>query len=592
MIKNYFTLSILLTFFTLNGFSQGILEVSGNAMAIANLDTTPNISDNTNYSDVVVFQPKNNTFILDNTVGGGSPSNTLNNISVVITGSADFTATANSLGSLSGNGTPIDLGITFTPSSLGSKTATVTITYTNGINASYEFVVTGNGVSPSPEINIVDTNSNIISDESTDSPSVVNNTDFGVTNNLSEIIKTYTIENIGSADLDITSVTSDNADFVITVQPSMLISNGGSSDFSVSFTPSLNGDSQAAITILSNDSDESEYTFSLKGTGDLSLTTMSLINTFSLTVLEPSGLAFDKANNQLYTVSDNTGLVYRLSTSGVTLQTLNYSGSDLEGVSMYKPGKLLVAVEGTRELIEYDCVNDVFISSNTMSYSNTDLSAGGDNSRIEGVTYDALNDEIYFLNEKNPGALVKADGSFNVLSEHPLNYAGDYSGAHYVEETGNLWLASDQASTVYKCATNGTVIDSYQLKTSGGNTLDKLEGITIDYDNQLLYVVSDGGQELYVYQINNPVLGVTNVDVFNKEALKVYPNPVKNNLNIGLNNEEKITKISIYNPLGQLEKVISNNPQNIDVSSLSSGMYFLEVKTNNHTYTKKLIVQK
>jgi len=592
MFKNYFTLSIFLAFFISNVYCQGTLEVSGNAMVISNLDTTPNISDNTNFSDVVVSLSKINTFVLDNTIGGGSPSNTLNNISIAITGSTDFTTNANNLGSLSGNGTPINFNVTFTPSSLGVKSATIKITYTNGINASYEFVVTGNGVSPSPEINIVDTNSNIISDESTDSPSVVNNTDFGVTNNLSEIIKTYTIENIGSADLDITSVTSDNADFVITVQPSMLISNGGSSDFSVSFTPSLNGDSQAAITILSNDSDESEYTFSLKGTGDLSLTTMSLINTFSLTVLEPSGLAFDKANNQLYTVSDNTGLVYRLSTSGVTLQTLNYSGSDLEGVSMYKPGKLLVAVEGTRELIEYDCVNDVFISSNTMSYSNTDLSAGGDNSRIEGVTYDALNDEIYFLNEKNPGALVKADGSFNVLSEHPLNYAGDYSGAHYVEETGNLWLASDQASTVYKCATNGTVIDSYQLKTSGGNTLDKLEGITIDYDNQLLYVVSDGGQELYVYQINNPVLGVTNVDVFNKEALKVYPNPVKNNLNIGLNNEEKITKISIYNPLGQLEKVISNNPQNIDVSSLSSGMYFLEVKTNNHTYTKKLIVQK
>jgi len=591
MIKNYFSLTILLAFFISNVYCQGTLEVSGNTLTILNLDTTPNINDNTDFSDVVVAQSKINTFILDNTVGGGSPSNTLNDISVVISGSTDFMANASSLGSLSGNGTPINLGITFTPSSLGSKTATITITYTNGVNASYEFDVTGNGASPSPEINIVDANSSAISDESTDSPSLVNNTDFGVTNNLSSIIKNYTIENIGTANLNLTSITSDNSDFVITVQPSMLISNGGTSNFSVSFTPSSNGVSLAIITILSNDSDESEYTFSLKGTGDLSLTTLSLINTFSLTVLEPSGLAFDKANNQLYTVSDNTGMIYKLSTSGVTLQTLSYSGSDLEGVSMYKPGKLLVAVEGSRELVEYDCVNDVFINSNTMSYSNTDLSAGGDNSRIEGVTYDALNDEIYFLNEKNPGALVKADGNFNVLSEHPLNYAGDYSGAHYVAETGNLWLGSDQTSTVYKCTTNGTVIDSYSLKTSGGNTLDKFEGITIDYDNQLLYAVSDGGQELYVYQINNPALSISEIEVSNK-TLKVYPNPVKNNLNIELINKNKITKVNIYNPLGQLEKVISINPQNIDVSNLNSGMYFLEIKTNNHTYTKKLIVQK
>ena len=70
-------------------------------------------------------------------------------------------------------------------------------------------------------------------------------------------------------------------------------------------------------------------------------TTLTLQNTYTLTVLEPSDLAFDKLNNVLYTVSDNDGKVYKLSTTGTVLQTLAYAGADLEGVCMYKNNKIL-----------------------------------------------------------------------------------------------------------------------------------------------------------------------------------------------------------------------------------------------------------
>ena len=299
---------------------------------------------------------------------------------------------------------------------------------------------------------------------------------------------------------------TDASDFTVSgISLPTTINRSSRVTFNLTFTPSSAGSKSAQLSITSDDSDENPYLVDLTGSGDASASYLTLLATYPINVLEPSGLAFDKTNNRLFTVSDNTGQVMILSTNGTVIQTLAYAGSDLEGVSMYKNNKILIAVEGTMDLVEYDYVNDVTVATHSMNYQNYSTDS---NSRIEGVTYDSANDEIYFVSEKNPGLLLKADGNFNVVNEYvePLNHGGDYSATYYVEETGNLWIASDQTSTIYKCTTNGTIIDQYPVTTSIGATIDKLEGIAIDYSNQLIYGVSDGGQELYVFGIDGATL--------------------------------------------------------------------------------------
>ena len=245
-----------------------------------------------------------------------------------------------------------------------------------------------------------------------------------------------------------------------------------------------------------------------------SQTTLNLVNSYSISddVSEPSGLTYDKINNQLFTVSD-TGDIYRLSITGNLLDTYNLSG-DLEGISTYNtPNTLLVAIEDTYQIIEYNYVTGNS-TSHTMEYENQEDPGSG----IEGVTYNSNTGEIYFLNEKEPGALIVANSNFNVTDEYELTYAGDYSASYYVEETNELWLGSDNSSTIYKCNTDGSVIESFEMNIDG-DELDKLEGIAIDYDNQLLYIVTDGGGELLVYQINTETidsnLTVSSINEFN-----------------------------------------------------------------------------
>ena len=122
---------------------------------------------------------------------------------------------------------------------------------------------------PDPEINIKGSGINISNGDST--PSTSDNTNFGSTNVSGSVLSnTFTIENLGNADLTIGSITfsgTNAADFSVTSAPAATVSSSGSTSFIVTFDPSGSGTRTAVISIPNNDSDENPYTFALQGSG-------------------------------------------------------------------------------------------------------------------------------------------------------------------------------------------------------------------------------------------------------------------------------------------------------------------------------------
>ncbi len=81
--------------------------------------------------------------------------------------------------------------------------------------------------------------------------------------------------------------------------------------------------------------------------------------------------------------------------------------------------------------------------------------------------------------------------------------------------------------------------------------------------------------------------------------MTVYPNPVKEKINIVINNKlDKMYKISIYNVKGQKINDIVNNSEHISLdlknnNNISSGIYFIKLYENNKTIsTKKIAIIK
>ncbi|NNK69924.1 MAG: choice-of-anchor D domain-containing protein [Flavobacteriaceae bacterium] len=263
---NQYKFTVLVLLFSAFSYGQGTLTVTGNGNTITSGDTTPWITDGTDFGTIIVGNNNPNTFVLDNTASGGSPGNRLNGITVTITGSADFTPAVANLGNLTGNGTPLNHIITFTPSTPGLKTATVTITFTNGTNSPYTFAIQGTGQAAVPEMDVTGLGISIADGDIT--PSTTDDTDFGTTAIGFPVAHTFTIHNLGTANLNLgaTAVTGANPlDFVVTTPPATPVTPAGTTTFVITFNPTALGTRTATFSIVNDDADENPYNFDLTG---------------------------------------------------------------------------------------------------------------------------------------------------------------------------------------------------------------------------------------------------------------------------------------------------------------------------------------
>src|SRR6185312_11980556 len=72
----------------------------------------------------------------------------------------------------------------------------------------------------------------------------------------------------------------------------------------------------------------------------------------------------------------------------------------------------------------------------------------------------------------------------------------------------------------------------------------------------------------------------------NDADVNIYPNPANNKISIDTKDE---TEIKLYDLLGK--EILDTKEKEIDVSGFNDGVYFIQVKTSQSTYTQKIIVQ-
>jgi hypothetical protein len=116
--------------------------------------------------------------------------------------------------------------------------------------------------------------------------------------------------------------------------------------------------------------------------------------------------------------------------------------------------------------------------------------------------------------------------------------------------------------------------------------------------NYLLATLYDSNLEVQIFGGPNcdiPLKINTNStsDFDLKNSVVLYPNPAKNTININVASEVNLQSISIYNTLGQLVKTMSVNDKNsssaIDVSSLKTGTYLMEINATEGKVIKKFV---
>lgn len=215
---------------------------------------------------------------------------------------------------------------------------------------------------------------------------------------------------------------------------------------------------------------------------------LSLQKMTPIKVPEPSGLALSFDGRYLWCVGDSDSKVYKLDFNGNVIRSFIINGEDLEGITVIDSIKLAVILERTREVVIIDT------SGKEINRKQFNLK-GNLNEGLEGICFDYSTKVFYFLNEKNPGLLIKTDSSFNEIFRKEIKIAKDYSDIFFSKDDTTLWILSDESKKVIQANLNGDKIKEYQID------VDQPEGLVVDYKSKTVYVVCDRKERLYEFKL-------------------------------------------------------------------------------------------
>jgi hypothetical protein len=216
-------------------------------------------------------------------------------------------------------GGTFDFSVRFNPTSIGQKTAVVSIINSDPDENPYNFTVTGEGVNTAvaPDLEIRGGTGFVQSIPSGSTvPVVLNGTDLGTTaQGGSAVTATFRALGSGGASLTGISATSSHPDVTVSGLVSTLAS-GSFDNFTVSFAPNTAGVQTAQISIASSDPNENPYTFNVRLT-----VTSTAVPPAEITNLTRGG------SNAILTLIGTAGETYRIQTS----TTLDPTWSNVSG---------------------------------------------------------------------------------------------------------------------------------------------------------------------------------------------------------------------------------------------------------------------
>jgi hypothetical protein len=223
----------------------------------------------------------------------------------------------------------------FSTNILQSGTVRVRIRKTSGgssVRNNIDDILLTDYSASAPAVDVLGTNLAVIV-ISNAAPTFANGTDFGgVGVSQSNVVRTYTITNSGTATLGIGNVSTSGthaADFVVVTQPSASLAANATTTFQVRFDPSGSGTRTATLTFTNDVSGKTPYPFAVQGTGVLAGV---LASPASITVTTMVGSALgtqtfgvtNVGRGRLdYTISTNASW---LSVSPVTAQLAELAG--------------------------------------------------------------------------------------------------------------------------------------------------------------------------------------------------------------------------------------------------------------------------
>lgn len=319
--------------------------------------------------------------------------------------------------------------------------------------------------------------------------------------------------------------------------------------------------------------------------------TTSLLN-LSATAFNGNVVAdlFDSKGNSIMTLEEKTGISIA-SGDSISNITFNVPGLDLA------PGTYLIALFSSTDMVDYPIIGNDFFD-NPVDFDMVEVPLGPDAYEQNNTEASAFNIPLVWANDatswKSVGSNIHVgdDVDHYLLSlakgytyEIAARVQDDKKSNDGLKYTTDVYFSYDSGSGPSENIDN-VLLSNIKL-TNGAN---------VDFKVSPTFVGLTGTYQLDLDITRKIKVSTNNLDIDN--SFSVYPVPANNYINLDVENPNIVIKnVSISNVLGARLKTIQADQLNlnhnqIEISTLPSGMYTMLIQLDNHQVVKKFIVNK
>ena len=273
------------------------------------------------------------------------------------------------------------------------------------------------------------------------------------------------------------------------------------------------------------------------------------------------------------------------------------------------------AVDGLIDVtVGGDAVDTETLGTYTVVYSATDAAGNSTEMTVIVEVVDNTPPVIGITPATLP--LNSATDAFNCGDEYYFDFNADGQLILFKPDGPDGNTDPDVAATITAFdGYDGNITENitYTITNSAGETIDGNQICTLVGDTYtVVFAVSDNsGNETVRDNPANPLLQPLTIIVVGCDggdsvncisgitentlgAVDMYPNPIKNTLNVNLESLNGEISLEIYNVTGQVvsaTQTTGNSIATVDFATHASGVYFVKVTTTEGSFTKRVVVE-
>lgn len=335
---------------------------------------------------------------------------------------------------------------------------------------------------------------------------------------------------------------------------------------------------------------------------------------FNTSATEPdwihlNSIDYNPVLDQIVLSSHNMNEIWIIDHSTTTAQAASHSGgnSGKGGDLLYRWGNPATYNNGTianKKLFgqhnAYWITTGLPFENQIMIYNNGLARTGGNYTTVE-----IINPPVDGYNYTNTLPYLPTTTSWIYNNGNPYSYyAQNISGAQQLSN-GNVLMCNGPSGTFTEVTNAGTQVWKYinpaaqsgimtQGTTPSQNLVFRCSFYPYNYSGFTGHLLTSGNTiENSNTVSDNCSLTLANTNNFNEDSLVIYPNPVKNILNINLPVPFDSANLTLINNIGQTvySKIINSNSISIDTNQFSTGLYYLKVNSDTHQFVKKILIE-